>query len=141
MKLKQIIKEKLYENLQLVKFKYANFKNDPTPKVKVLDFEYLGKAGQKNYGKRKDLLGFNINYFKNPNYAKQSIDKIDNFARMLSADKNEKYKRLIYFYPEVLKHIRRYNREHIKKLKTKGLIFYKNTDYETLINKDKGEQV
>ncbi len=137
MKFHNIIDSKLYEDLQLIKFKYDNFKQDPTPKVKVLDYEYPGIVGQKTYGTRKDLLGFNINYFKNPQYAKRAIDEIDGFARMLSADNKEKYSRLKYFYPEVVKHLRRYNREHIKNLKSKGIIFYKNTDYDTLINKDK----
>ncbi len=137
MKLHDILDSKLYEDLQLVKFKYANFKNDPNPKVKVLDYEYPGRVGQKTYGQRKDLLGFNINYFSNPRYAKRAIDEIDGFARMLSADNKEKYSRLKYFYPEVTSYIRRYNREHISKLKNKGNIFYKPTDYDTLINKDK----
>jgi hypothetical protein len=134
MKLKDVLE--LYEDLQLVKFKYSNYKNDPNPKVKVLDYEYPGIKGQKTYGTRKDLLGFNINYFKNPKYAKRAIDEIDGFARMLSADKKEKYSRLKYFYPEVTKFVRRYNREHISNLKRKGFIFYKKADYDTLIRKD-----
>lgn len=137
MKLHDILKSKLYEDLQLVKFKYKNFKNDPTPRVKVLDFEYPGIPGQKTYGQRKDILGFNINYFKNPKYASRAIDEIDGFARMLSANKEEKYKRLKYFYPEVLKYIRRYNRDYISNIKTKGKLFYKPTNYENLIKKDK----
>ncbi len=137
MKFHDVINNKLYEDLQLVKFKYANFKNDPTPKVKVLDYEYPGIVGQKTYGTRKDLLGFNINYFKNPRYAKRAIDEIDGFARMLSADNKEKYSRLKYFYPEVAEYIRRYNREHISNLKRKGTVFYRSTDYNTLIDKDK----
>lgn len=137
MKLKYIIENKLYEDLQLVKFKYANFKQDPNPRVKVLDFEYPGRKHQKNYGERKDLLGFNLNYFKNKKYASKSIDEIDSFARMLSADKKEKYQRLAYFYPEVLKFIRRYNRQHISGMKGKEKVFYKKTNYSKLINKDK----
>ena len=137
MKLSYIIENKLYENLQLVKFKYANYKQDPHPKVKVLDFEYKGQKHQKNYGERKDLFGFNLNYFKNKKYASRAIDEIDSFARMLSADKQEKYRRLAYFYPEVLKHIRRYNREHITGLKGKEKVFYKKTTFTGLINKDR----
>lgn len=137
MKLHEILENKIYEDLQLVKFKYANFKKDPTPRVKVLDYEYPGRPGQKTYGQRKDLLGFNINYFKNPRYASRAIDEIDGFARMLSADKKEKYERLKYFYPEVLKFVRRYNRDHISNIKRKGKLFYRSTDYEDLIKKDK----
>lgn len=137
MKLHDIIENKLYEDLQMIKFRYENYKHDPKPVVKVLDFEYPGIIGQKTYGQRKDLLGFNINYFKNRNYAIRAIDEIDGFARMLSADKQEKYKRLKYFYPEVVKFIRRYNRKYVKNLKRKDNLFYKKTDYETLIQKDK----
>jgi hypothetical protein len=70
MKIHDIIENKLYEDLNLVKFKYSNFKEDPNPKVKVLDFVYPGQKGQKTYGDRKDLLGFNINYFSNKRYAR-----------------------------------------------------------------------
>lgn len=136
MKFHEVIENKLYEDLQMVKFKYSNFKNDPTPRVKVLDYEYPGRLGQKSYGLRKDLLGFNLNYFKNSRYANRAIDEIDGFARLLSADKKEKYERLKYFYPEVLKFIRRYNREHISNLKRKGRIFYRSATIDDLIKKD-----
>ncbi len=124
----------ILENLQLVKFKYS--KTNSRPKVKVLDFEYPGMKFQKTYGERKDLLGFNLNYFKNKRIASKTIDKIDSEARKLSNSKKEKYKRLAYFYPEVLKHIRRYNRKHITGLKGKNKIFYKKTTYNKLISKD-----
>ena len=137
MKFHYIIEEKIHEDLQLVKFKYTNYKKDPNPRVKVLDYEYPGRLGQKTYGQRKDLLGFNLNYFSNSKYANKAIDDIDGFARMLSADKLEKYRRLKYFYPEVVKFIRRYNRDHVKNLKRKGKFFYHNTDFDTLIQKDK----
>ena len=32
------LKEAINEDLNLVKFKYSNFKEDPNPKIKVLDF-------------------------------------------------------------------------------------------------------
>ncbi|MFW6226037.1 MAG: hypothetical protein ACOC3V_03690, partial [bacterium] len=110
---------------------------DPTPKVKVLDYEYPGQKGQKTYGQRKDLLGFNINYFKNKKYARKAIDEIDGFARMLSANKQERYKRLKYFYPEVVEFIRRYNKEHVKNLKRKKGLFWRKTDYDQLKRIDK----
>lgn len=137
MKLHYIIEEKLHEDLQMVRFNYDNYNEDPKPKVKVLDFEYPGRKGQKTYGKRKDMLGFNINYFKNGRYAARAIDEIDGFARLLSANQKEKYKRLKYFYPEVLKFIRRYNREYVRNLKRKAGIFYRKSDYDTLIQKNK----
>jgi len=137
MKFHEIVENKLFEDLQMVKFKYSNYKQDPIPRVKVLDYEYPGQPGQKTYGQRKDLLGFNINYFKNRRYASRAIDEIDGFARLLSADKLEKYQRLKYFYPEVVQFIRRYNREHITNLKKKGKLFYRRTNYDDLIKQSK----
>ena len=138
MKLKSLIENKLYENLNLVKFKYqSDNSHDPSPKVKVLDFEYPGRKGQKTYGKRKDLLGFNLNYFKNKKYAERAIDDIDGFARLLSANKKEKYQRLKYFYPEVTKFIRRYKRQNISNIKHKKKFIWKGTSYDKLIKYDK----
>jgi len=101
-----------------------------------LDFQYKGQPHQSTYGKREDLLGFNLNYFKNSKYAAKAIDDIDGFARMLSANKDEKYRRLKYFYPEIIKYIRRYNREHIEGIKRKNKFIYHNTDYKDLIRRD-----
>ncbi|RLD64030.1 MAG: hypothetical protein DRJ01_02165 [Bacteroidetes bacterium] len=137
MKLKELLEDKLNEDLNFVKFKYSNYKEDPKPKVKVLDFEYPGQVGQKTYGDREDLLGFNINYFKNPRYAKRAIDEIDGFARLLSANKKEKYKRLKYFYPEISKFIRRYQRQYISNLKHKKKLVWRGTSYNGLIDYDK----
>jgi len=128
---------KLYETLELVKFHYSNYKNDKRPRVKVLDFEYPGQAGQKTYGKRRDLLGWNINYFSNKKYARKAIDDIDTFARLLSANNKEKYKRIKYFYPKQAEFIRRYMRKHIKGMKRKDGWWWKNTDYNNLIKMDK----
>ena len=132
MKLQEVLDNKLYEDLQLVKFKYDNYKQDPRPRVKVLDFTYPGQPHQKTYGQREDLLGFNLNYFKNKKYATKAIDDIDGFARMLSSNNKEKWQRLKYFYPEVMKHIRRYQRKHIKSLKQKDKFFWKSTSYGKL---------
>jgi len=131
------LKDAINEDLNLVKFKYTNFKQDPHPKVKVLDFVYPGQKGQKTYGKRQDLLGFNLNYFKNKKYATKAIDEIDGFARLLSANKEEKWKRLKYFYPEVTKFVRRYQRQYINNIKHKKKFIWKNTNYTKLINYDK----
>ena len=137
MKLKELLENNIYEDLNLVKFKYSNYKEDPSPKVKVLDFEYPGRKGQKTYGQRKDLLGFNLNYFKNKRYASRAIDEIDGFARLLSANKQEKYKRLKYFYPEVTKFIRRYQRQYINNIKHKKKFIWRGSSYDNLIKYDK----
>jgi len=122
----------LGEDLAYIKFKYSNYKHDPTPKVKALDFEYPGQPGQSTYGQRDDVLGWNINYFKNKKYAKKAIDDIDSFAKLLGADKEEKYKRIKYFFPEQAKFIRRYMRKHIKGIKHKKGFLWKNTNYSDL---------
>jgi len=131
------LKDAINEDLNLVKFKYSNFKHDPKPHVKVLDFTYPGQKGQKTYGKRQDLLGFNLNYFKNKRYAAKAIDEIDGFARLLSANKKEKWTRLKYFYPEVSKFVRRYQRQYINNIKHKKRFIWRNTTYNKLIDYDK----
>lgn len=123
------LRELLNEDLAYVKFKYDNYKNDPIPRVKVLDTEYPGIKGQKTYGQRNDLLGWNLNYFKNKRYAKRAIDDIESFAKLLSADKGEVYKRIKYFFPEQAKFIRRYMRKHVKGLKHRKGVFWRNTTY------------
>lgn len=127
------------ESLQFVKFTYDNYKEDKHPKVKVLDFKYKGQVGQKTYGKRDDLLGWNLNYFSNKKYAQKAIDDIDSFARMLGANSGkEKYDRIKYFFPEQAKLIRRYMRKHIKNIKYKlGKFFWKQTNFDDLIKFDK----
>jgi len=52
-------------------------------------------------------------------------------------DKQEKYKRLKYFYPEVSKFIRRYNREHISNIKHKKRFVWKGSTYNKMIEYDK----
>lgn len=107
-------KKILKESLQNISFKYNNFKNDPEPNVKVLDFEYPGQTWQKSYGKRKDVLGWNLNYFINREYAERAIDDIDSFTRLLVGnDKLAKYERIKKLYPEQAKFIRRYNKKFI----------------------------
>jgi len=128
---------KLNEALELVKFHYSNYKHDKNPRVKVLDFEYPGRPGQKTYGKRKDLLGWNLNYFKNPEQAIKSIDVIDSFARLMAATKKERYERIRLFFPEAYKYLRRYQRKYIKGLKRKDGAFWKKTNYDDLIKFDR----
>lgn len=126
------LREVLDEGLQYVKFKYDNYKNDPRPRVKVLDFEYPGRPEQKTYGQRKDMLGWNLNYFKNAKYARQAIDDITDFASLLSANKEEMYKRVKAFFPEQAKFIRRYQRNYVKGLKTRKGILWRRSDISDL---------
>jgi len=129
---------KLNEALQLIKFSYANAKHDKHPRVKALDYEYPGRSGQKTYGQRKDLLGWNINYFSNKRYARKAIDDIDSFARLLGAHGKEKYERTKYFFPEQAKFLRRYMRKHVKGIKRKTRIgLWRKTDFNELIRFDK----
>ena len=109
-----IVSSKIYEDLKLVKFNYDNFKDDPSPLVKVFDDEYKGQEGQSTYGDRKDILGFNLNKFSNSDIASAHLDKIDNDISPLANNKEEKFRRLIALYPEVKEFIRRYNKEFIK---------------------------
>jgi len=133
---------KINEALELVKFAYGNHSKDTAaskrPRVKVLDYRYPGQPHQKTYGQRKDLLGWNINYFSNKRYARRAIDEIDSFARLLDAGDKEKYSRVKYFFPEQAKFLRRYMRKRISNIKRKGAIgLWKKTDYTDLIDRHK----
>lgn len=133
MKLREILNDiennNLSEDLAYVKFKYSNFKNDPTPRVKALDFTYPGQEGQSTYGERDDILGWNLNYYSNPKEAEKTIDDIESFAKLLGADKEEKYKRIKHLFPEQAKLIRRYMRKHTKGLKMYDNGLWKKTTY------------
>ncbi len=123
----KLISKKITESLETVSFGYSNYKNDPNPTVKVLDFDYPGQTWQKNYGKRSDILGWNLNYFINRDYAEKAIDDIDSFARLLSGNnKLEKYERIKNLFPEQAEFIRRYNKAFIDK----------DFDYKELKQKD-----
>lgn len=126
------IKDFLNEELPYVKFKYSNFKNDRVPKVKVLDFEYPGQEGQSTFGQRKDLLGWNINYFINKKEAREAIDDIADFAKLLAANKLEMYKRIQHFYPEQAKFLRRYNRKHVNSPKYRKGILWRRADIDLI---------
>ena len=135
---KKKIKKVLKEELNLVNFYYSNHHHDRFPRVMILDYKYPGKEGQKSYGTRDDLLGWNINYYSNKEDAKKIINDIDTFARMVSNNNEEKYKRIKYFFPEQAELLRRYNKEHVKMLRVKednGL--WKRTNYDELQEKHK----
>jgi hypothetical protein len=113
-------KLKLIEALQLIRFKYTNYKHDPMPEVKILDTEYPGQPHQKTYNERADLLGWNLHHFSNPKKAAKTIDDIDSFARLLTTSKKQKYERVKALFPEQSKFLRRYIRDHVKGLRIKG---------------------
>lgn len=127
----------LGEDLNLTKFHYKNWKHDKNPKVKILDYHYEGKPNEKV--KTDHVLGWNVNGYENPKEAIDTIDDIDSFARMLSVNKLEKYKRVKYFFPKQAELLRRYKKEAIKNIKTKGKDewFYKKTSLDALEQKDK----
>lgn len=116
--------EKYYtEELEYVKFKYKNYKNDKTPQVKVLDFEYPGIEGQKTYGQRGDILGWNVNYVEGGKDAKKEaiagIDDIADFTELLGGNSREKYERIVTMFPQAAEFLRRYMKQHIVGAKRK----------------------
>ena len=123
---------KLNEVLQLVKFRYTNYKKDPTPEVKVLDTQYFGKIDQKTYRQRQDVLGWNINAYENKKEAEKTLDEIDDFARLLAADKKEKYQRVKLFFPEQAQLLRRYIKEKCKGLRVKEDGLWKQVDWSRI---------
>lgn len=129
------LRKELNEGLTYIKFKYNNYKQDPVPRVKVLDYKYPGQPDQSTYGQRDDLLGWNLNYFKNKKYAKRAIDDIADFASLLSANKLEMYRRVKAFFPEQAKLMRRYQRAYIKGLKQKKGILWRRADINDLSSK------
>lgn len=133
---------KINEALELIKFSYSNHSKDTAaskrPRVKVLDYKYPGIPGQKTYGQRKDLFGWNLSYYKNKRYARRAIDEIDSFARLLGAENKEKYSRVKYFFPEQAALLRRYKRSNISNLKRRSAIgLWRKTDYTDLIDRHK----
>lgn len=130
-----MLKDDLKEELQFIKFAYRG-KNSTIkrPRVKLLDPEYPGQKGQKSYGKRNnDLLGWSISHVKNKRYAKRAVDEISDFARLLSANSQEAYKRIKAFYPAQAAFLRRYIFNYVSGLKEKKKGLWKKIDYNQLI--------
>ena len=129
--------EKWYtEDVAYIKFKYANYNKDKTPQVKVLDFEYPGIKGQKTYGQRKDILGWNINYVDGGRGARKeaikAIDDILDFTDLLGGNKREKYERIVTMFPQVAEHLRRYMKKHISSVKYKPGRLWKKEQLENI---------
>lgn len=116
----------LTEELELIKFRYPS-KHCKRPKVIVIDAEYPGRIGEKNYGKRLDVLGLNLKYAPSHDRKRmqKALSEIDLFSSFLGADKKEKYLRLKTFAPDfVLPYIRRYKKTNMKNVKIKRGFFY-----------------
>jgi hypothetical protein len=126
-------KGKLNEALQMIRFRYSNYKHEPPIKdVKVLDVNYPGQVGQKTFGKRKDLLGWDIGSYSNREEAIRSIDEIESFAKLLNSDNLEKYRRIRALFPEQARLIRRYIKEYVKGLRVKENGLWRKTTYEEI---------
>lgn len=123
---------KINEALQLVKFRYTNNKHDPVPQVKVLDTEYKGQPHQSTYNQRRDVLGWNLNYYENKQEAEKTIDEIDDFARILGTSKKDKYERIKRFFPEQASLLRRYIKTNCKGVKVKEEGLWRNTDWDRI---------
>lgn len=125
------------EDVAYIKFKYGNYKNDKVPQVKVLDFEYPGQKGQKTYGQRKDVLGWNVNYVDGGRSARKeaikAIDDIMDFTDLLGGNKREKYERVVTMFPQVAEHLRRYMKQHITGVKQKSGRFWKREQLENIM--------
>lgn len=137
-RIKKLIKKNNFlvfkEELNTAKFFYTNWKHDKFPQVKILDYHYT-KEGEKTPS--DDLIGWNLNYYSNKEEAAKTIDDIDSFARLISADNKEKYNRIKYFFPEQEKLIRRYKKNNIKNIKEKDGLLWKKTSLKNLEEKHK----
>lgn len=112
------------ENMKTAKFSYSNYKDDPNPKILVLDDNYKYNGKGKLIPNQHDILGFNINYFSNKADTK-TIKQIYNIAEKAKKDKLDIYKELKSKYPACLKYIRHYKKAYIKNFKErKGLLFF-----------------
>lgn len=124
------------EELEYVRFKYGNYKNDKAPKVKVLDFKYPGIKGQKTYGEREDILGWNINYVEGGRAARKEardgIDDIADFTELLGGNSREKYERIVTMFPQAAEFLRRYMKKHITGLRHKPGMRWKKAEMEDL---------
>jgi len=113
----------LNEALDIIKFRYdkptAHTKN---PKVIILDNDYPGRVGEKNYGKTHDILGVKINDFSGRS-RKELQDRIEKVYSQ-DIDKLDKYLQLSLEVKEAIPYIRRYKKKNIKHARRKGKWFY-----------------
>ena len=113
------LEELLNEDLPLIKFEYQG-KNSTIkkPKVLVLDFNYKGKEGTKNYGKREDVLGWSLKHSKNPKMSEKKINDICKEFDFIN-NKEDMYSTVSALYPDSVFLLRRYIKDGMKKIKEK----------------------
>lgn len=112
----------LNESLDLIKFRYdKKGVHTRRPNIIVLDNEYPGQIGEKNYGKTLDVLGVKLNDFDGSR--KELRDRIEKIYS-LDLDKLEKYRRLSSEVKEAIPYIRRYKKDKMKWVRKKGKWFY-----------------
>lgn len=113
------------EDMRTAKFSYDNYKNDPNPKILILDDNYRFNGRGKEIPNQHDILGYNINYVKNSKEIKK-IKEIFNTAEKAKKEKLDIYKEIKEKYPASLRYIRHYKKSAIKNFKEKkGLLFFK----------------
>lgn len=113
------------EDMRTAKFSYDNYKNDPNPKILILDDNYRFNGRGKEIPNQHDILGYNINYVKNSKEIKK-IKEIFNAAEKAKKEKLDIYKEIKEKYPASLRYIRHYKKSAIKNFKEKkGLLFFK----------------
>lgn len=116
----------LEEDLAYAKFRYkSDNSHDPKPKVLVLDNDYIYNGRGKIVPGQHDILAFNLNYSKNKKIDKQAVDEITTFAHMIKKNKQDIYKRIKAWRPEVIPMIRHYKPENMRKLKKKEGWFWR----------------
>ena len=116
----------LTETLSYAKFRYkSDNSHDPRPKVLVLDNDYIYNGHGKVVPGQHDILAFNLNYSKDKKMDKKSVDEITTFAHMIKKDKQDIYKRIKAWRPEVIPMIRHYKPENMRKLKKKEGWFWR----------------
>ncbi len=114
----------LNEALDVIRFRYDRpSAHTRYPKVIVLDNEYPGQEGQKDYGKTLDVLGVKLNGLNNRD-RKELQKKIEDIYSQ-DIDKLDKYLRLSAEVKECLPRIRRYKKRHMKHIMKKEKWFYK----------------
>jgi hypothetical protein len=112
--------------MRTAKFSYEQYKNDPNPKILILDDNYRFNGRGKEIPNQHDILGYNINYFKNKKIDEKKIKEIYNLAEKAKKEKLDIYKEIKEKYPASLRYIRHYKKSAIKNFKEKkGLLFFK----------------
>ena len=95
-------------------------------RILILDDNYRFNGRGKEVPNQHDILGYNINYFKNKKIDEKKIKEIYNLAEKAKKEKLDIYKEIKEKYPASLRYIRHYKKSAIKNFKEKkGLLFFK----------------